>query len=131
MLKACKYCGHIHAKDYICDKKPQSTYKRNEDILTFRNSTAWRNKRHHIKDKDKHLCQACLHNLYGTMQRLTTINLSVHHIKPLYKAWDLRLEDNNLITLCEYHHELAESGTISEQQLYEITSQRESDYNAF
>ena len=130
MLKACKYCGHIHAKDYICDKKPQSIYIRNKDILVFRNSTLWQNKRDVIKSKDKYLCQACLHNLFGTMQRLTTTNLSVHHIKPLHKAWDLRLDDANLITLCDYHHELAEAGTITEQQLYEITTQRESDYNA-
>jgi 5-methylcytosine-specific restriction endonuclease McrA len=30
--------------------------------------------------------------------------MHVHHIIPLRRRWDLRLDDSNLIVLCEAHH---------------------------
>ena len=120
MLKACKYCGKIHRKDYQCEKKPSYIRIRNSDVDKFRNTQLWINKRDYIKQRDKYLCQACLHNLYGTTKRLNTDMLEVHHIVPIKSAWDLRLEDNNLITLCRYHHELAEKGDIKPLQLKEL-----------
>jgi len=44
----------------------------------------------------------------------------VHHIEPIANAWDKRLEDDNLISLCRYHHELAEKGTIPAKELKSI-----------
>ena len=118
MLKSCKYCGRIHSKKEICSRKPVSTRESRED--KFRNTTAWRNKREEIKKRDRYLCQACLNNLRGTTKRLTTDDLSVHHIQPLKTNFDLRLEDSNLITLCAFHHELAENGRISASELKDI-----------
>ena len=120
MLKACKYCGKIHSRDYQCEKKPVYYRVRNSDIDKFRNTQQWINKRTHIKERDKYLCVACLNNLYGTIKRINTDDLSVHHIQPMSKAWGLRLEDDNLITLCRCHHELAEKGIIKASQLKEI-----------
>ena len=120
MLKACKYCGLIHKSDYVCEKKPIYKRIRNSDIDKFRNTKRWQDKREHIKQRDKYLCQACLNNLIGTIRRINTEDLSVHHIVPVYKAWDLRLEDDNLITLCRHHHELAEKNIIKINQLKEI-----------
>ena len=120
MLKACKYCGKIHTKDYQCEKKPTYNRIRNRDIDRFRNTQQWIDKRTHIKERDKYLCAACLNNLYGTVRRINTNELSVHHIIPMAKAWELRLEDDNLITLCRFHHELAEKGVIKPLQLKEI-----------
>ena len=34
--------------------------------------------------------------------------------------YDRRLDDDNLITLCRYHHEKAEKGLISRKKLLEI-----------
>jgi len=47
-------------------------------------------------------------------------DLEVHHIERIADAWDKRLEDNNLISLCRYHHELAEKGTIPAKELKNI-----------
>lgn len=124
MKKACKYCGKIHDRDYVCDSKPTYRRIRDSDIDRFRGSQQWIKKRADIKDRDKHLCQACLNNLHGTTKRITTDDLSIHHIIPLKKAWDMRLDDNNLITLCRYHHEMAEKHVISARQLREIVPPR-------
>ncbi len=114
MLKACSYCGGIHPHRYECPAKPKSTYVRNKDIQAFRNSKEWRDKRNEIRERDGNLCLACWHNLAGTARRINQDRLSVHHIKSLAKAWALRLCNDNLITLCEHHHEEAEKGEISE-----------------
>lgn len=120
MLKACKYCGKIHSYDYDCLAKPKSTYIRNKDIVAFRNSKEWKNKRVEIRRRDRGCCVACWNNLTGTIRRINTEDLSVHHIKSLVKAWALRLCDDNLITLCSHHHEEAEKGIISEQILLNL-----------
>jgi len=120
ILKACKYCGGIHSFDYECSSKPKSSYIRNKDIQTFRNSKEWRTKREEIKNRDRYICVACWFNAHGTIRRINSQKLSVHHIKPLSKAWQLRLNSDNLITLCEYHHEAAEKGAISERMLFEF-----------
>lgn len=86
----------------------------------FRNSSAWRRKREEIKKRDLYLCQACLKKLRGTEKRLTTEDLSVHHIRPLKSNFEERLDNSNLITLCSYHHELAEKGAISASELLDI-----------
>ena len=120
ILKSCSYCGRIHSHGYKCAAKPQSTYVRNKDIQAFRSSKAWRDKRTEIRDRDGNICLACWHNLSGTIRRINQDNLSVHHIKSLAKAWVLRLCNDNLITLCEHHHEEAEKGAISEQFLLDL-----------
>ena len=117
MLKACKYCGRIHSHGEVCKHKPQSSYIRDKQIQCFRNSKLWRDKRDKIKERDHNLCQACFHNLPNTLRRINGSRLSVHHIVPLKKSWQLRLEDDNLITLCDVHHEQAEKGAISAKEL--------------
>lgn len=61
------------------------------------------------------------------MRQVEYDGLSVHHIIPLEilldddyeKAFDL----NNLITLCERHHEAAEAGKISREELIKIAKE--------
>ena len=122
MKKACVYCGKIHDKNFICDKKPKQKSKqtRQRHIENFRSSYDWKLKHEEIKRRDKYLCQACLNNLPGTLSRINQDSLSVHHIRPLITNWDLRLDRDNLITLCDMHHELAECGKISVDTLLEI-----------
>ena len=72
-------------------------------------------KRNQIKKRDKYLCQLCLKdNIY------TYDNLQVHHIIPLAKDYNKKLDSDNLITLCRMHHEQAEKGIISKEELYEL-----------
>ena len=113
MKKACQYCGKIHDKTHICEKK--ITFKRPERERyedSFRSTYLWKQKRESIKKRDRYMCRACYAELPGTIRKLNTENLSVHHISPIHVSPELRLDDDNLITLCAYHHEKAESGEI-------------------
>ena len=123
MLKSCKYCGRIHDKKFICPNKPiRKTFKKTEEDK-FRNTKAWQRKREYIKDRDKGLCQVCIRKLYNTIKQYNYIDIEVHHIEPLREAYDLRLEDDNLISLCKYHHELAEKGEIPKNILKGMLSE--------
>lgn len=120
MRRACPYCGKIHSRDYQCEKKAEAFKSRGGKEDLFRWSYDWKLKREYIMRRDKYLCVACLNGLKGTVRKLNNEDLSVHHIQPLKTNWDLRLDDENLITLCRFHHEMAENGTISAETLKEI-----------
>ncbi len=89
MLKSCTYCGGIHKRGQRCASKPVAT-KQTTYIDRFRWSRAWKNKRAHIADRDKYLCQVCLRNLYNTQMQYNFTDLEVHHIEPI---GDKRLEE--------------------------------------
>lgn len=114
MLKSCKYCGRIHDTKFDCGKKHKRT-KPSNDINKFRWSRKWANKRESIKKRDNYLCQVCKIN-----GRYTYDNLEVHHIIPIAEDYEQRLDDENLITLCQEHHEKAERGEISKEYLYRL-----------
>ena len=127
MKKACPDCGAIHEKGFVCGKKPvykkfSGTAARSADA--FRSSYQWKLKRTHILQRDKYLCVACLNGIGGTGKRFCSTDLSVHHIRPLETNFDLRLCDDNLITLCRNHHEMAEKGEISAEKLLKIIPPR-------
>ena len=65
-----------------------------------------------IRERDNYLCLMCKIN-----DKYVYNDVSVHHIVPLAEEWDIRLDDDNLITLCGTHHEEAESGKIKREQL--------------
>ena len=85
----------------------------------FRSSYAWLKKQRGIRERDLNLCRICLLNLYDTSNRFNYNDLSVHHITPLINDFSKRLDDDNLITLCRHHHELAEAGIIPKKLLLE------------
>ena len=116
MLKSCSYCGRIHKRGERCPSKP-SIKKQTTYIDKFRWTKAWKDKREHIKERDKYLCQVCLRNLYNTQQQYNMNHLEVHHIIPIAEDYNKRLDDDNLITLCRYHHELAEKHEIHANEL--------------
>ena len=39
-------------------------------------------------------------------------NLGVHHAEPLESAYEKRLDNDNLLTACDFHHEMMEKGEI-------------------
>ena len=45
---------------------------------------------------------------------------SVHHIVKLSIDFDKKLDDDNLISLCRYHHELADKGVYSYDYLISL-----------
>lgn len=124
MLKSCSYCGRIHDSKFNCGKKPQRIKKKYEKD-SFRSTAAWQRKAEEIKGRDNYLCQVCIRNLYETKVRMNSTDLSVHHAIPLKTNYELRLNNDNLITLCEWHHELAESGKIPLEVILDIIKQQE------
>lgn len=117
MLKACPYCNGVHPKGYVCPKKPARRI--NNDIVAFRNSKQWQRKHEHIRRRDGYMCRVCAVGYGGRPVRYVPGD-SVHHIEPLAEAWDKRLDDDNLIHLCSYDHELAENGEIDKDFLKKL-----------
>ena len=96
-----------------CKLKP--AHKKHKDdtrARRFRNTAAWQRKRAEIQERDNYLCKVCL-----TRNTITYDSTEVHHIEPLEERYDLRLDDDNLITLCGEDHIKAEKGTINRQVL--------------
>lgn len=127
MLKTCPTCGRMHRFNEICPVRVQrdrlrqaqydrSGYSRSSDADRFRSSKQWQRKRMEIRSRDLNLCRYC----FLVKHRITVSGLSVHHIVPLEKDFDLRMANSNLITLCRSCHEAAEKGLIEPAFLYKI-----------
>lgn len=70
--------------------------------IKFYKSREWINKRKEILERDNNECQHCKALGKATVGQVT--KLDIHHIKHLEDYWDLRLNNNNLITLCGACH---------------------------
>lgn len=115
MLKSCSRCGKIHDVNHKCYANSKQYYKTDPKVRKFRNSTAWKKKTEEIKNRDKQLCQICMaQNIFNYK------GLSIHHITPLAEDWSRRLDNENLITVCEEHHRECESGKIPRAEQFEI-----------
>lgn len=126
LLKSCQYCGKIHEAKIDCGKKPKQVRKKTASKMDkFRWTRAWQEKREQIKERDKYMCVVCKTGKYFTDKKYNTKDLSVHHIVPLLYDFDKRLDDDNLITLCSYHHELAECGKVPASELKEMIKSNE------
>ena len=124
MLKSCQYCGKIHDTKIDCGRKPQ-IQKKITYIDRFRSSRKWREKRDQIRRRDLNLCQICIRNLYETDRQYNYERLSVHHAIPMETDFGKRLDDDNLITTCDRHHEMAESGAIPYEVVKRIIDEQE------
>lgn len=131
MLTTCRYCGRIHDSAYDCGRKPERGKKRGslsgQDEIAFRRTEAWKQKSLRIRARDHFLCQICIRNLYpyGEGRALNYDGLSVHHAVPVRDAWERRLDDNNLLTLCLAHHEMAERGDIPVLEIQNIIREQQ------
>jgi 5-methylcytosine-specific restriction enzyme A len=125
MLKSCKYCGGIHERSYVCPSKLVNRKQRDTAADRFRNTNAWKIKRKHIKERDKHLCQVCIRQLHNTINQYTFDDVQVHHIVPIIEDYNKRLDSGNLISLCRMHHEEAEAREISKELLFKIAEEQE------
>ena len=113
MKKSCKYCGRIHDIGFECPRKPKRIKNlNNKEADNFRNTYAWQKKREEIKERDLYLCKACMDEGINGKVEYVYEDLEVHHIVPLNTDYSLRLENDNLITLCNKHHKEAENGDI-------------------
>ena len=115
----CSRCG-IVKRGHNCPYKPKRKPKEDTQIRRFRSSTRWINKSIEIRQRDKYLCRVCMANLYNTISQFNYNKLSVHHIISLAEDYDKRLDNDNLITLCDYHHKLADKGEIPREELQKL-----------
>lgn len=125
MLISCKYCGRIHPRNYDCGKKPQRKRQAPTKIDRFRHSREWKEKSISIRKRDNYLCQICIRKLYNTINQYNYDNLSVHHAIPIGVDWEKRLDDDNLLTGCQAHHEMMEDGTIPYEEVKRIIDEQE------
>ena len=93
--------------------------------MRFRSGPDWQKKRLIIKERDNYLCQICVRELYGTIRKYNYKDLQVHHAIPISEDEGLKLEDNNLITLCPMHHAMCDKGQIPYNEIKKIISEQE------
>lgn len=130
MLKSCSYCSRIHDSKHICQQKAIAISNRQKKFKStnkdkFRWTKVWQHKREEIRDRDKNLCQICIRKLYNTLNQYTYDSLSVHHAVSLENDFDKRLDNDNLITSCDMHHEMMESGEIPLSIVLDIIAEQE------
>ena len=73
---------------------------------------------------DNYLCQICIRELYGTKRKYNHENLQVHHAIPINSNKDLKLDENNLITLCSMHHSMCDKGQIPYEEVKKIINEQ-------
>lgn len=117
MKKACPKCGRIHDKGFIC--RPAEKTERRSAADKFRGRNSWKKKRRIILERDYSMCRIC-----AAQGDYRSKAVSVHHITPLISDFSKRLDDDNLICLCDYHHELAEKGAISADLLRSLAAEQ-------
>lgn len=120
MLKTCSRCG-IVPDNHICPYKPTKKIKTTAN--TVRQTNRWHQKSLNIRERDDFMCRVCRLNLYGTVKQYNSTDIEVHHIIPLEEDDTKAFEDNNLISLCRYHHEMAECGDIPRKELLRIVEE--------
>lgn len=107
-LRPCKEfgCGNLTKKSYckMHEKNAQETtrnynrYKRNPIINAFYKSPEWRRVRLVALDRDNHLCKRCKSN--GQLVKAEV----VHHVIEIRDDWSLRLQLDNLESICHSCH---------------------------
>lgn len=117
MLKSCSICGKIHDFNKTCRR---NSTKKSTEANIFRKTNKWTEKSKIIRERDNYLCQICITGKYDTNYRYTYEQLEVHHIVSIEEDYSKRLDSMNLITLCKYHHKMAEEGQINKEELLEI-----------
>ena len=122
-LISCSRCG-IVPRGHRC---PYKTYKKkayDTEADRFRKSKRWTNKSIEVRQRDRYLCRVCMANLYNTIQQFTYNELDVHHIVPINEDYNKRLDNDNLISLCRYHHKMADDGKIPKEVLYSLIKEK-------
>ena len=120
-LKTCSYCHKIHDVKMKCTAKrgyyreKNSRYEKDKDYTRFIKSKQWFNKSQEIKLLDSHCCLVC-----KSLGLNSPVYLEVHHIVKYRNNTSLRLDNDNLITLCIAHHKQADSDKIQASELYRL-----------
>ena len=115
-LKSCSKCGKIHARGYKCNK---GRIYANTEEKKLRSKYAWTQKSKQIKQDALGLCEVCRAQGIYTYE-----GLEVHHITKLSEDPNGLMDDDNLITLCVYHHKQADAGELNADYLRKLVKER-------
>lgn len=120
-LKTCTYCHKIHDSKKKCTAKKgyyrekNTRYEKDKNYIKFIKSKQWNNKSQEIKRLDCYRCLVC-----QSLGLISPTYLEVHHIIKYRNDASLKLDNNNLITLCINHHKQADASTIKASELYRL-----------
>lgn len=123
-LKTCTYCHKIHDSKKKCTAKKgyyrdkNTRYEKDKDYIKFIKSKQWFNKSQEIKSLDCYRCLVC-----QSLGLISPTYLEVHHIIKYRNDASLKLDNDNLITLCVNHHKQADSNKITTNELYRLIKQ--------
>lgn len=122
MYKSCSRCGKIHDVKHKCKVGlAKRKYKpNNSEEHKLRNTTAWTYKSREMRERAGYLCEVC-----KDIGVYTYEGLEVHHMEKLKDEPTKLLDDDNLITLCVFHHKLADNGMLDEDYLRKLVEIRE------
>ena len=123
----CKYCGVVERGNHKCPYKTYTKKTYDTEADRFRKSKRWTNKSIEVRQRDRYLCRVCEANLYNTVMQFNFNEVEVHHIEKLNESFDKRLDNDNLITLCRYHHKMADDGKIPKEVLFKIVEGENND----
>lgn len=120
-LKTCSYCHKIHdikkkctaKKGYYRDKNTR--YQKDKDYTRFIKSKKWHEKSQEVKLLDSYCCLMC-----KELGLISPKYLEVHHIIKFRNDKSLKLDNNNLITLCVAHHKQADANKIASSELHSL-----------
>nr|DAR39856.1 MAG TPA: HNH endonuclease bacteriophage, HNH Endonuclease, DNA.52A [Caudoviricetes sp.] len=96
-------------------REKHSRYEKDKDYIKFIKSKKWNNKSQEIKLLDNHCCLVC-----KSLGLISPVYLEVHHIVKFRNDASLKLDNNNLITLCIAHHKMADSNKIKASELHKL-----------
>lgn len=91
------YCEEHKGETNRQYNKFRETY--DKEYVSFYHSKKWKEKRQQVLRRDNYLCQRCLKEF-----DIITIATLVDHIVPSKIDWELRLDINNLQSLCDECH---------------------------
>ena len=117
MLKTCSICGVV-SDNHICPYKNKQ--KKNTIANAIRNTNKWHKKSIEIRERDDYICRICRLNKYDTIIQYNSNDIEVHHIVSLEEDNTKAFDNSNLISLCNYHHKLAEANKIPKEELLKI-----------
>lgn len=101
-----KYCHEQGCKNLIssgryCDDHKRRSRNKGSNNKSFYNSQAWRDLKSFCYQRDGGRCTKCLKFVFGH-------SAQHHHIIPVNKRPDLKLDADNITTLCPKCHMLEE-----------------------
>lgn len=109
-LISCHWCGRFHSSNEICNKKPKVDYKQKRENLSeinkreneFYSSSRWQRFRDSIMKDRMYRCEIC-NKAYEDRRKYSQAK-ELHHIEYLRDSFDKRLDEDNVICLCAFHH---------------------------